>query len=140
MWNVLAVTLVAGVGLLAGCGPAEPPPVMSIAEACAPENNDKAVSVVGYIQADFMVFCTDSCTLDFAETPDGDSPLSPYITVGTGANQMRELPDDFKPEDIQVSAQDGTVLSAGDRMQLSGTITVNESVCLMEVTQVNAAP
>jgi hypothetical protein len=32
------------------------------------------------------------------------------------------------------------VLTINDRMRLSGTMTVNESVCLMEVTQVDAAP
>jgi hypothetical protein len=139
-WTLVALTLVAGAGLLAGCGPAEPPPVMSIAQACAPESNDKRAAVIGYIQADAMVFCTDSCTLDFAETPDGDSPLSPYIVVGDGSSQMRELPDNFQMSDLQITAQDGTVLTINDRMRLSGTMTVNESVCLMEVTQVDAAP
>ena len=138
--TLLPVFILVGLSLLAGCGPAEPPPVVSIEQACAPENDGKPASVIGYFQSDFMIFCTDTCTLDFADKPGGESPLSPYITVGTGANQMRELPDNFQASDFQVTAHDGTTVGLSDRVQISGTMTIAPSVCLMEVNQISAAP
>jgi hypothetical protein len=137
---LLPGTLFAGLALLAACSPAEPPPLVSIAEACTVENDGKPASVAGFFQTDFMVFCTDSCTVGFADTPDGESPLSPDIKIGTGANQMRELPDDFTAADFQVGAQDGTTLGLNDRVQISGRMSVAPNVCLMYVDQIRAAP
>ncbi len=139
-WSFMLLMLVV-IGVLAACGPGEPPPLVSIAQACAIENDGKPASVVGYFQLSSMVFCTDSCTVDFAETLNGEaSPLSPDLKVGTGSNQMRELPDNFLEADFQVSAQDGTVLGLDDRVQLSGRMSVAQDVCLMYVDQVRAAP
>lgn len=137
----LLLALLVALGVLAACGPGEPPPLVSISQACAIENDGKPASVVGYFQLRSMVFCTDSCTIDFAETPDGEaSALAPDIKVGAGNNQMRELPDDFLDADFQVAAQDGTVLTLDDRVQISGRMSVAQDVCLMYVDQVRAAP
>ena len=132
--------MIAGGVLLAGCAPAEPPPVVSIEQACAPENDGKSVSVAGYFQTDFMVFCTDSCTVGFAGNPGGESLLSPDVKVGTGNNQMRELPDNFQASDFQVTTQDGATLGLSDRVQLSGRMSIATNVCLMYVDQIRAAP
>ncbi len=127
--------------LLSACGSAgEPPTPVAIAAACAPENDGQQASVNGYFQLDFMVFCTDSCTLGFADAPDGDSPLAPDVKVGSGRNQMRELPDDFMAADFQVTTQDGTKLGVGDRVQISGKMSIAPDVCLMYVDQIRAAP
>ncbi len=124
---------------LAACGPAEPPPLVSLEAACAPENDGKPMSVAGYFQLSSMVFCTDSCTLGFSDKPDGESQLSPDIKVGGGNNQMRELPDNFTADDFQATAQNGTVLGLGDRVQISGKMGVAPNVCLMYVEQIAPA-
>lgn len=129
-----------GLGLLAACSPAEPPSLVSAEKACALDNDGKPATVAGYFQTRSMVFCTDSCTLDFAETPDGEGPLSPDIKVGTGNNQMLELPDNFSDSDFQVTAADGTKLGLGDHVQISGRMSVGQDVCLMYVDQIRAAP
>jgi len=140
-WTSIIAIAAALLLLLSACGSAGSPPTpVSIAAACAPENDGQQASVNGYFQLDFMVFCTDSCTLGFAETPDGDSPLAPDVRVGSGRNQMRELPDDFMAADFQVTTQDGTKLGLGDRMQLSGKMSIAPDVCLMYVDQIRAAP
>lgn len=136
--SVLTVLLGAAV-LLAGCAPAEPPPVVSVDQACTLNNDGEAASVVGYFQTDFMVFCTDSCTLGFSDTPDGQSALSPDVKVGSGNNQMRELPDNFQESDFQVTTQDGATLGLNDRVQLSGRMSIATDVCLMYVEQIRAA-
>lgn len=127
--------------ILSACGSAgSPPSPVAIAEACALENDGQQATVNGYFQLDFMVFCTDSCILEFAETPDGESLLSPDIKVGSGRNQMSELPDDFIDADFQVKTQDGTKLGLSDRMQISGKMSIAPNVCLMYVDQIRAAP
>ena len=140
--NRTAVVLLSGIifGLLVACAPAEPPPVVTIAEACAVENDGMPASVEGFFQVDFMVFCTDSCTVGFADTPGGESPLSPDIKIGTGANEIRELPDDFTEADFVVTTQDGKTVGLNDRVQLSGRMSVGTDVCLMYVDQVRSAP
>lgn len=137
----LMIPVVAALLTMSACGSAgsSPPPV-SIAEACAPEKDGQQATVTGYFQADFMVFCTESCTLGFAETPEGESPLSPDVKIGSGRNQMRELPDDFQEADFQFTTQDKTILSLSDQVQLSGKMSITSNVCLMYVDQILAAP
>ena len=137
----LMIPVVAALMTISACGSAgsSPPPV-SIAEACAPEMDGQQASVIGYFQTDFMVFCTESCTLGFAETPEGESPLSPDVKIGSGRNQMRELPDDFQDADFQITAQDKTILGLSDQVQLSGKMSIASNVCLMYVDQILPAP
>lgn len=139
-WLFFAAGVLVLLLTLSACGPGEPPPVVSIAEACSPENEGQPATVEGYFQLDFMVFCTDSCLLDFAETPEGESPLAPDIKVGSGRNQMQALPDDFQDTDFQITTDDGTVLGLSDPVQISGEMSIAEDVCLMYVNQVRPAP
>ena len=145
MMRIHLLLMVAGAAalllILSACGSAgSPPPSVSIAEACAPENDGRKATVIGYFQPDFMVFCTESCTLGFAETPEGESPLSPDVKIGSGRNQMRELPDDFQEADFQFTTQDKTVLGMSDQVQLSGKMSIASNVCLMYVDQILPAP
>ena len=140
IYRVLMIASIAALLTMTACGSGGSPPPVSIAEACAPEQDGKQVSVIGYFQPDFMIFCTESCTLDFAEAPGGESPLSPDVKVGSGRNQMRELPDDFQEADFQFTTQDGTALGLSDQVQLSGKMSIAPNVCLMYVDQIRAAP
>ena len=140
-WFLMLAGMAVLVLVLSACGSAGSPPApVSIAEACAPENDGQQASVSGYFQLDFMVFCTDSCTLGFAEAPGGESPLAPDVRVGSGRSQMRELPDDFQEADFQFTTQDGTELGLSDRVQISGKMSIAPNVCLMYVDQISAAP
>jgi hypothetical protein len=136
----LMIVIMTALATLSACGTGTPPPAVSIQEACATEKDGQQASVIGYIQADFMVFCTESCTLNFTETPGGESPLSPDIKIGSGRNQMSELPDDFQEADFQFKSQDGTVLGLNDQVQLSGKMSIGPNVCLMYVDQIRPAP
>ncbi len=136
----LMVAVMAVLFTLSACGAGAPPAAVSIEEACAPEQDGQQASVIGFFQTDFMVFCTESCTLKFAETADGESPLSPDVKVGSGRNQMNELPDDFQEADFQFKSQDGTILGLNDQVQLSGKMSIGPNVCLMYVDQIRPAP
>jgi hypothetical protein len=125
---------------LSACGSANAPTPVTIAEACAPEKDGKQATVRGYFQLSSMVFCTDSCNLDFAEQPGGESPLAPDIKVGSGRNQMKTLPENFKDNDFQVTSQDGTVLGLKDAVQISGKMSIAPNVCLMYVDKIHPAP
>jgi hypothetical protein len=137
---LLIVAVVAALAALSACGAGTPPAAVPIEEACAPEQDGQRASVIGYFQADFMVFCTESCTLKFAEAPGGESVLSPDVKVGSGKNQMSQLPDDFQEADFQFKSQDGTTLGLNDQVQLSGKMSIGPNVCLMYVDQIRPAP
>lgn len=126
--------------VLSSCGSAEPPPSIPITEACSPENDGQQATVTGYFRLDFMIFCTDSCTIHFVETPDSETYVSADVTVGAGKNHMRDLPDPFEDSDFEVTTNEGQTLGVGDRMQISGKMSVGQDVCLMYVDQINEAP
>lgn len=138
---LLMIAGVAALLTMSACGSAgSPPPPISIDEACALDKDGQHASVTGYFQPSFMVFCTESCTLKFAETPGGESPLSPDVKVGSGKNQMRELPDDFTEADFHFTSQDGTELGLSDQVQITGKMSIASNVCLMYVDRILAAP
>lgn len=47
--------------------------------------------------------------------------LNLYIPVGTQKNQMKELPAEFLPSDIQIMADDNSVLTIGSRVRITAT-------------------
>ncbi len=49
--------------------------------------------------------------------------LNLYIPVGTQKNQMKELPAEFLPSDIQIMAEDNSVLTIGSRVRITATKT-----------------
>jgi hypothetical protein len=47
--------------------------------------------------------------------------LNLYIPIGTQKNQMKELPAEFLPSDIQITADDNSVLTIGSRVRITAT-------------------
>lgn len=47
--------------------------------------------------------------------------LNLYIPIGTQKNQMKELPAEFLPSDIQIMADDDSVLTIGSRVRITAT-------------------
>jgi hypothetical protein len=42
-----------------------------------------------------------------------------YLPVGTGKNQMKELPAEFLPTDVQIFAEDNSILTKGSRVRIT---------------------
>lgn len=47
--------------------------------------------------------------------------LNLYIPIGTQKNQIKELPAEFIPSDIQITADDNSVLTIGSRVRITAT-------------------
>lgn len=51
----------------------------------------------------------------------GGFELNLYIPIGNGKNQMKELPAEFLPTDVQIYADDNSVLTIGSRIRVTAT-------------------
>jgi hypothetical protein len=95
---------------------------------------------------------TGRCDLELSvpdagwKPPKGSSLTSIRIgvSVGSGENEMAELPAKYSRADLKVKAMGGKVLSAGARVQVSGTLRCHgnngedQLPCSMEVDRVDA--
>ncbi len=100
---------------------------MEYAKVCTPENNGKRVTTQGYLELGSSSFCSGtkgeiSCHLKFKEKPDSATNFAAYVMEGTGANQMEKLPPSFKPKDLKLRANDGSMVSPQDRVEITGSV------------------
>lgn len=133
--------------LLAGCATApQQGRLVTHATACSLENNDKRVALEGYPYLSRMTMVDDDFSVDLYEQSEGSGDkVSVYLTVGTGANQAEDLPDDYSDADLKIHTSDNQVVSTGTRIRVHGTLTVTDTgdsiVCFISpVDLIEAAP
>ncbi len=128
---------------------AAPPPGTPVthATACDPANHDQRVSIVGYPRLAHMTLVTDDFSVDLFEKPGGQGEaMTIYLTVGTGANQAEDLPDDYSDEDLRIHTSTNEVVSADMRIRVHGMLvrsepSVGEVVCFINaIDLIEAAP
>ncbi len=130
---------------LTGC--TKPVPV-AFNQVCQKENDNRYISVEGYVRTGVTVFCssrngTRACGLELADKPDGNSAISVYVEEGTGNSQMQPLPKSYSPDDLKLRAKDGQPIGTQDRVRIIGTAktttdAVNSSytICFIDVTKI----
>jgi hypothetical protein len=133
--------------LLAGCASApQPGRLVSHATACSLENNDKRVALEGYPYLSGMTYVDDDFSVDLFEQPGGSGDaVSVFLTIGTGANQAENLPDDYSDADLKIHTKDNQVVSTNTRIRVHGTLSVTDTgdsiVCFISpVDLIEAAP
>jgi hypothetical protein len=141
---ILALILLA---VLAGCASAPQPGTrVTHATACSLENNDRRVALEGYPFLSGMTMVDDDFSVDLFEQPGGSGDaVSVYLTIGTGANQAENLPDDYTDADLKIHTKDNQVVSTGTRIRVHGTLAVTDTgdsiVCfIMYVDLIEAVP
>jgi hypothetical protein len=54
------------------------------------------------------------------------------VAQGTGRNQVEPIPDDFTPEAILFHAADGGAIHIGDKVSVTGKLSVAPNVCFIK--------
>lgn len=111
--------------LLSSCG-SEPPSVgttTAFADVCDRANDGKRVAVDGYLIFPESFTESSSVVLRMHETDafDGD-PIGVQAPVGTSANQIEKVPDQFSDDDMQLHLADGSVVGFLTPVRVSGKV------------------
>jgi hypothetical protein len=132
----------------AGLGGCTKPVPVQFAQVCQNENDNKYVSVEGYLRAGVTVLCssrdgTKTCSLELSDKPDGESKINVDVEEGTGKSQMEPLPKSYAKDSLKIYVQDGSVIGPKDRVRVIGTArtatdAVNSSltVCYIKINKI----
>jgi hypothetical protein len=136
------VAFAACAALLTSCG-ASPEPV-AYDQVCN-QADGKVVQTAGYFAADSSVFCSNigsndvRCGLGFVAAPGQKGAFTADVAQGTGRNQVEPIPDDFAPEAIVFHAADGGEVHVGDKVIITGKLSVAPNVCFIKVDTITKA-
>src|SRR5215212_703353 len=128
--------------LLASCG-GSPEPV-AYDQICN-QADGKLVQTVGYFAADSSVFCSNigsnavRCGLGFVLAPGQKAGFTADVAQGTGRNQVEPIPEDFAPEAIVFHADDSGEIHIGDKVVITGKLSVAPNVCFIKVDTITKA-
>lgn len=121
---------------LVACGPPSLGEEVAIDDLCKPANNEKRVSVSGYFSSEgFLTLCTTqgtkkTCSFSLRKSADQKEPaVTIHLVIGDGENQMKDLPEEFKPSDIQIKAVDGKVVGENGHIKVTGKALIGEGSC-----------
>lgn len=147
--NKIIIAIIIAVFTFTACG--EKPIAVEYANLCQPENDKKTISVNGYLNTGTMMSYSTSgssktASLNFSAEPKGEKFILATFPVGTGSNEMEELPRGFKKEDLKLKTNDGATVGMNDKVRLTGIATtksdaLNAAVqpCYLKVTQIDKA-
>ncbi len=131
--------------IVAACG--APPTPLAHADVCALERDGATIQTDGYFAVGNSVFCSNTgssdleCGFEFVASPEESEGFTADVAEGSGRNQVAEIPDDFTPETISFTADDGSSVRIGDHVQISGRLLVGESdVCIVNVDRIVPLP
>jgi len=148
MQKRLFISLMLALFITSCAPPPQPGEPVTHATACDVANNDKRVSLEGYPRLrGLLSFVSDDFAVDFFEQPQGGGdPISVYLTVGTGPNQVENLPDNYTDDDLRIHTNTNEVVTTDTRIRAHGTLSVSEPepgnvVCFITaVDLIEAAP
>jgi hypothetical protein len=112
---------------------------IQFAQAMEKENDEKRVSVTGYLALPHTSYSTGSTgQLGFIGRPNQmDSPLNYILSIpiGTGKNSMKALPDKYTNDDVIVTGKNGEKIHVGDRVKITGKLHASDSYPSMDVQE-----
>ena len=122
---------------LAGCE------VSKRGEVCVPANDGKEVTVIGYVDVGgFSLVSSDNeFPIQLVEKMRAEEYVRVSVKIGDGPNTMKPLPEgDFTNEDVELRLGDGSTKGWGDRVAITGKLTVSGDSCAMYGPVTLAAP
>lgn len=145
-WTTLGLpVLVICIFSLIGC--AKPVP-LAFNGVCQIENNNKYISVEGYLRTGASVLCssregTSTCGLELLEKLEGENKISVYLEEGTGNSQMEPLPKSYSRDDLKIHTRDGQTLGPQDRVRIVGNARIggdtnnpSYTICYIDVNKI----
>jgi len=119
-WKLFAVAAL----LVAGCS-SPPPPATPVnwKDFNSQANNDKQVSLEGYVRLPAAALISDTMLLELHEQQDGKGANVSFSTyLGSSANQVEKPPENYKETDLKLHANDGSLVAAGDKVRVAGKL------------------
>jgi len=117
---------------------------IDISKICSPDNEKKYVVTTGQLDDRGSIFCSNTggrmdCGLDVIAAVGGPRVFGADIEQGGGANQIEKLPSGYKREDIKIHDNSGKVINLGDKVTLTGQMSIapDGSVCFMKVDKID---
>jgi hypothetical protein len=128
----------------AGC--AKPTPV-EFGSLCQKDNDQKYISVEGYLGAGITVLCSThgsvrACGLELYDKPGSTSKISAYIEEGTGDNEMEPPARNYTKDSLKIRTNDGQLVTPQDKVRITGTAKTatdangSHSVCFVNVNKI----
>lgn len=121
--------LVALAALVVGCSSPPPPATpMTFDTFNVQANNDKQISLEGYMRLPVAAMVSDTMLVDLYDNPDGKGKAVPVsIYVGSGKNQVEKPPKDYTDKDFKLHANDGSLVTMKDKVRVSGKLVYSPS-------------
>ncbi len=117
-----------------------PPVELDFSKVLDKSNDNKRVSIEGYVTMPGTSYQTgNNAQLSFIERPNEISAPFNFIlsmNVGDGKNTMKSLPDKYKPEDIVVTGKNGEKIGVGDRVKITGKLSVSSDYCSIDCQEI----
>jgi hypothetical protein len=140
MKTVSIFAVVISIALLASCKKDAVP--VDISKICSPDNEKKYVVTSGQLDARGSVFCSNTggrmdCGLDVMPVASGPRVFGADIEQGSGANEIEKLASGYKREDIKIHDNAGKVINLGDKVTLTGQMSIGPGVCFMKVDKID---
>ncbi|HET6585541.1 MAG TPA: hypothetical protein VFG69_18910 [Nannocystaceae bacterium] len=132
--TALSIAIAAALG---GCE------VSKHSEVCVPANDGKVVSVIGYVSVGgFSLVSSDNTfPIQLVEKMGAEENVRVSVKLGDGPNTMKPVPEgDFTNDDIEIRLADGSTKDWGDRIKVTGKLTVNGETCAMYSPDSLSAP
>ena len=115
-----------------------------LSKACALENDKKYLELAGFLDDKGGVFCSNigggnvDCAFTLKESPQNTDGVRVRIDQGTWANNVEQIPKNYKREDIKIHDNGGNLISFADRVKLTGEIGMmpDGRGCSMKVTKI----
>ena len=130
-----ALAGVFGLTLLLACGDPQPGKIVTHETACQPENNEQRLTIVGYLTADGMTFCSrGSCSLKLRKGPNAAKPaMTVGIRPGWGRNRMAKLPKRYRSADIKFRTNEDKELGNLAYVRVTGKALIGAACQLVNV-------
>jgi hypothetical protein len=128
-YRLAGLIIMSGV-LFAGCNkPAAP---LEYTSACDAANDGKDFAVTGYLNDQGSTFCSNigggpvTCGFPFLQKLGDAKGFTAYIAEGSSADEVENLANGYKKEDIKIHDHTGKIISLNDKVTLSGKMSVQK--------------
>lgn len=117
------------------------------ASACSAENDKKVIEVAGFLEPRKFMYCSNrsgrmECGFDLKESLGSEKVVRVEIEQGDSANMASKLESGFKPEDVKIRDNAGSVISISEKVRVTGTMSIvpavqgSDGVCFMQVSKI----
>jgi len=100
-----------------------PPKAITFADADdTADLHEKRISIEGYLKVGSHIYGDSYITIQLWERKNQEKGeyVAVSVTVGTGNNEIKELPDKYKRSDMAVKDDKGQVIRHGDKVRITG--------------------